>query len=544
MRPVIRGLLVMLARRVTCGVAVVAFGAMMLMSASAWGDTSVTFGFTGGFQSLTLPRGVPAVTVRVEGGRGGDGALGGGTGGTGATVSATFSVPTTGTQTLQIYVGGAGVNGCVAVAGQPPAPGCGSGVYHDGGVGAFGFPSYGYLPFGGGGGGGSASSVYLGFNGLVTAGGGGGGGGGRGGPQSGGNGGQSSANAGGGLGGGGGTQTAGGIGGTGGSGGADGFSGSDPSAHYIADIGGQGGAFGGGGGGGGYHGGGGGGASSVQSGLGSGGGGGGSNFVAPSATNVSIQDGTVPGISGAVTVTYPPPTSTPPPPTTDEEKGFAVFDFLHLLPQTAVECDNIQLLADFLAPFSDVDLVPAITDLCNADVDRLVDDFFIYLDPPDKRIGVVAVPVKVSATDVRLPVCPRRGHDAARCRRLRPELVSYVTAARQVTSIDDALHTTFDRLSSARQLGNAAAIELQTRTASNLSARLHQAIAARAKLRGTIAARLAMPGRRVRLTRAQDANAIARLLRRLEKAGLPRNRLRALAGKALTPRSVDLLSLL
>jgi hypothetical protein len=212
LRPVIRGLLVVLARRVTCGVVVVAFGAMMLMSAPAWGATSVTFGFTGNFQSLTLPRGVPAVRLRVDGGSGGDGALGGGTGGTGATVSATFSVATTGNQTLQIYVGGAGVNGCVAVAGQPPAPGCIQGVYHDGGVGAFGFPTYGFLPFGGGGGGGSSSSVYLGSNGLVTAGGGGGGGGGRGGPQSGGNGGQSSANAGGGLGGGGGTQTAGGMG--------------------------------------------------------------------------------------------------------------------------------------------------------------------------------------------------------------------------------------------------------------------------------------------------------------------------------------------
>src|ERR1019366_8924028 len=97
--------MVVLARRVTCGVAVVALGGMMLMSAPAWGDTSLTFGFAGGFQSLTLPQGVPAVTLRVEGGSGGDGALGGGTGGTGATVSATFSVPTTGTQTLEIYVG-------------------------------------------------------------------------------------------------------------------------------------------------------------------------------------------------------------------------------------------------------------------------------------------------------------------------------------------------------------------------------------------------------------------------------------------------------
>jgi hypothetical protein len=529
--------MVVLARRVTCGVAVVALGAMMLMSAPAWGDTSLTFGFTGGFQSLTLPQGVPAVTLRVEGGSGGDGALGGGTGGTGATVSATFSVPTTGTQTLEIYVGGAGGNGCVAVYSQPPAPGCSTGVYLDGGVGAPGFPaSVGHLAFGGGGGGGSSSAVYLGSNGLVTAGGGGGGGGGRGGPQSGGNGGQSSGNAGGGYGGGGGTQTAGGSGGTGG-----GFAGSDPTVHYIEGGGGQGAGAGGGGGGGGYHGGGGGGTPGFQSGLGSGGGGGGSNFVAPSATNVSVFDGTALGIDGQVTVTYPPPTSTPIPPTTSDEKLYAAVDFVSLFPVAAVECDNTQQVA---AAFGQLDLIPVLQAICDADTNRLVDDFFIFLDPPDKRIGIVAVPVKVSATGVRLPVCPRHGHDAAGCRRLRPELVSYVTAARQVTSIDDALHTTFDRLSSARQAANAAAIALQTRAASNLSGRLHRAIAARTKLRRTIAAPLATAGRRVRLTRAQDAKAITRLLLRLEKAGLPKSRLRAVAGKALTPAPVDLLSLL
>jgi hypothetical protein len=82
------------------------------------------------------------------------------------------------------------------------------------------------------------------------------------------------------------------------------------------------------------------------------------------------------------------------------------------------------------------------------------------------------------------------------------------------------------------------------RAASNLSGRLHRAIAARAKLKRTVITLLATGGRRVRLTRAQDAKAITRLLRRLEKAGLDKTRLRAVAGKALTPRSVDLLSLL
>jgi hypothetical protein len=245
-------------------------------------------------------------------------------------------------------------------------------------------------------------------------------------------------------------------------------------------------------------------------------------------------------VSGTPTPT-PPPTPTPVPPTTDEEKSFAAFDFLSLFPLAAVECDDTQQLA---AAFGNLNVIPVLRADCDADVSRLVDDFFIFLDPPDKRIGVVAVPIKVSATGVRLPTCPRRGHAAAGCRRLRAELGSYVTAARQITSIDDALHTTFDRLSSARQAGNAAAIALQTRAASNLSGQLHRAIAARAKLGRTIATRLATSGRRVRLTRAQDANAITQLVRRLEKAGLPQTRLRAVAGKALTPRPFDLSSLL
>jgi hypothetical protein len=96
------------------------------------------------------------------------------------------------------------------------------------------------------------------------------------------------------------------------------------------------------------------------------------------ATNVSVFDGTALGVGGQVTVTYPPFT----PPTTGTEKFFAALDFISLLPETAVECENIQQLAAYFGQLSYADLTPPITDLCNADAARLLDDFYILLDPP------------------------------------------------------------------------------------------------------------------------------------------------------------------
>jgi hypothetical protein len=269
--------------------------------------------------------------------------------------------------------------------------------------------------------------------------------------------------------------------------------------------------------------------------------------VDPVATDITVSDGAALGASGEVIVTYPAPTSTPTAPTDDDEKGFAAIDFLSRFPLAALECDNTGVVPTALAQlgYGDLidDLVSFLDDACKADTARLDDDFYVILDPPDTRIGVVAKPVKVS-TKVSLPPCRQRGRNAVHCRRLRAALVSYIVSARQLTSIDDALHTTFDRLSSARQAGDGAAVALQRRAAVSLSGRLHRAIAQRAKLGRIARARLAPAGGRVHLTRAQDAKAITGLLRRLEKAGLPGTRLRAIAGKTLTARPVSLSSVL
>lgn len=281
---------------------------------------TVEFTFTGGEQYWTAPAGVTRATVTLQGGSGGEGGgpsfEGHAPGGAGAEVVAT--IPVTPGSTYQVRVGGAG-----------HGDGQQAGGYNGGGGG----DTYGNThPLAGGGGGASdlRSGAYTLTDRLVVAGGGGGGGGnGRGdGPAGdygplGGTGGASGAGTPattgaaalddpeteGGAGGASGTS-----GGTGGAGGNSSFFDSYDGEPGEAGTPGQGGAIvnsefwggHGGGGGGGYVGGGSGGDGGSNRGDSSGaggGGGGGSNYVLPSATDVTITDGVHRG-DGAVTITY------------------------------------------------------------------------------------------------------------------------------------------------------------------------------------------------------------------------------------------------
>ncbi|MCR5889674.1 tail fiber domain-containing protein [Hymenobacter sp. J193] len=144
--------------------------------------SSITFSYTGGVQTYTVPAGVTSLQVEARGAQGGANTGGGGNqygleygpqpGGLGARVQATLAV--TPGQVLYLYVGGAG---------RPATNDSGSngsGGFNGGGNG--GFISYASPPRGGGGGGG-ASDIRTSASGgtyadrLLTAGGGGGGGG-------------------------------------------------------------------------------------------------------------------------------------------------------------------------------------------------------------------------------------------------------------------------------------------------------------------------------------------------------------------------------
>lgn len=247
-------------------------GLTSLRAPSASAATPVTFSYTGGTQTYTVPSGVSAIVISASGA---SGSIGGGTPGKGATVSARFEVAE-GT-VLTVVVGQQGA----------PTYQAASGSFNGGGAG-----------FQGGG----ASDVRSGGATLndrfLVAGGGGGGD-----TGAGGDGGLV------GIDGGSASPTTGAGGGTASSGGAGGVSNTGSGTAGTLGVGGDHFGFGAGGGGGGYYGGGGGACLPCS------GGGGGSSFVAPSGTDASFTTGAHTG-NGEVVITAEDPTPPPPPPPT------------------------------------------------------------------------------------------------------------------------------------------------------------------------------------------------------------------------------------
>ncbi|MEU8319494.1 DUF11 domain-containing protein [Nonomuraea sp. NPDC048881] len=291
-----QGRLTRLALRGTLALALAA-GGLAAVAPAAQAATTVTFSYTGGPQTFTVPDGVTSIEVDAFGAQGqaGPGETPGGAGGLGGEVKATLAV--TPGQELQIIVGGTGGYG----GGGPGGKGGNIFGYLDGGAGGGASdvrtgPGYGLddrvLVAGGGGGGGNYT--------RVAAGAGGDGGGAAGTP-----GGSSS------LGsnpGGGGTSSAGGSGGAG-------SYGADAGADGTAGTGGAGGAevpggpsgAGGGGGGGGWYGGGGGGGGEyagapIYARSSAGGGGGSGHGPAGTVFQTGVRSG-----NGLITITYTPP---------------------------------------------------------------------------------------------------------------------------------------------------------------------------------------------------------------------------------------------
>lgn len=287
-RPRRGGLTRRLATRVLPGTMTLALAGagLVALAPPALAATTVTFSYTGGAQSFTVPANVYSISVDAFGAQGQDAPEGGSTGGLGGEAQGRLAV--TPGQVLQINVGGSGGYGGAGAAGKGADPAA------DGGAG------------------GGASDVRRGGNGLsermLVAGGGGGGGNWIGGAVSGagGSGGGTSGTAGangsdGAGGGGAGTASAGGSGGLG-------ANGADAAAGGALGLGGTGssgaGGAGGGGGGGGWFGGGGGGGilSSPSGTVGSAGGGGGSGYgPADTVFHSGVRSG-----DGSVSITYVP----------------------------------------------------------------------------------------------------------------------------------------------------------------------------------------------------------------------------------------------
>ena len=249
---------------------------------NVFGQSPVTFNYTGNVQTWIVPPCVTTINVTVAGAKGG-----GTNGGNGGVVQGSIAV--TPGQVLNIYCGGMGTQGAV------------SGGWNGGGTGHNSTGSATYRSWGGGG----ASDIRIGgtalANRVVVAGGGGGRSGGST-PVCGGAGGGTIGTAGCstfGAGGGGGTQTAGGAGGAP-------WAGTPPGGSPgILGIGGQGGYWqtaSGGGGGGGRYGGGGGGNDGCCTGANAGGGGGGGSCLLPPIAGVFL--GATNAQNGYVTISF------------------------------------------------------------------------------------------------------------------------------------------------------------------------------------------------------------------------------------------------
>ncbi len=274
--------------------------------------SQASFGFTGGYQSWTVPTGVHFASFSVVGGAGGDGAVVDSTctadnAGAGGWVEGT--VPVTPGQTLSVWVGD---GGHLTGAGGTGTP---DGLFAGGAGGAAGVGLTVTGGGGNGGGGGAASAVWSttarGDSALLLVGGGGGAGGGEG----------PAVYECGGRGGNGGRPAQDGQDGPGSDGLAGGGSASDSSADHSGFPGDTPppGAFGGGGGGGGagYGGcgvvcpnvGGGGHVDSMGTGI-TGGGGGGTSFAASSVTSTFFSSSGAHGDDGSVTITWGAPSAT------------------------------------------------------------------------------------------------------------------------------------------------------------------------------------------------------------------------------------------
>jgi hypothetical protein len=179
---------------------------------------------------------------------------------------------------------------------------------------------------------------------------------------------------------------------------------------------------------------------------------------------------------------------------------------------------------------------------CVATLKRVAKDVGRYEDPPDPDIHVLARAAGAPAPS-SLPSCSRwHGASARFCKRLRPAELAWVRGAQEVTSIDEALSTTTNRVSAAIAANDAAAVASQASNGRLLEAQERTALAAKDTAGRKVATVLRGAHLQFRLTRSQSRRTIATVEKALGKQGISAATLRTLGGTALTPSAVNLLT--
>lgn len=247
----------------------------------------------------------------------------------------------------------------------------------------------------------------------------------------------------------------------------------------------------------------------------------------------------------------PPPRSPSKPRSLDELKVFARGDLLTTLLRAEVPCGELGLgaltgLWSLVVPgaAAGAAIVPAVVigaaagPTCIALVDRANYDQGIIDDPPDPAVFSVARPSHVAK--VTLPACTSQPASLRSfCTRLRADVLAYVAAVEHGASIDAALRTTVDRLSTASRKGAGSAVAIQAAA----GARLERSLEAATRAQNAAGARIAMlvSAQHVQgqLSTAQDQRGIETVVGDLARHGVARA---ALPPAALVAKPTDILA--
>lgn len=256
-----------------------------------------------------------------------------------------------------------------------------------------------------------------------------------------------------------------------------------------------------------------------------------------------------------------PPVSTPDRALADQrrQKVFAQGDLLTQLLRAEGPCGYVALGAGTFLWSSTVGgatapaaLVPAEfllsagAPLCAAYLTQAFRDIEIANDPPVGNIDAIATPAKTPSSAVaakKLPSCAGKPAGLQSfCRTLRAELADQIAAAQRSAAIAGALLTTVNRESKAHETHHAAALRRQSNAGDRLVTDLKAAERREHALGARIATLIGAQNVTGQLTAAQDATAIASILRKLNAHGVRQATVQRLAPSALTARPYDLLA--
>ena len=226
---------------------------------------------------------------------------------------------------------------------------------------------------------------------------------------------------------------------------------------------------------------------------------------------------------------------------------FAQGDLLTTLLRAEVPCGQLGVgalagLWSLVVPsaVADAAIVPAVVigaaagPTCTALVDRANIDAEVIEDPPDPAIFSVARPSPVAK--VTLPSCTTQPASVRSfCAQLRTDELAYVAAVEHGTSIDAALLTTVDRLSTASRKGSGSAIAIQSAAGVKLEHSLEAATRAQNAAGARIAALVSAQHVQGQLSTAQDQSGIETVIADMARHGIARSKLHRLRSSRNPP---------